>query len=208
MEEKEVCEECDSENIIDVVYEGRMAKLCPTCARMNGAVIINTPTTEQITKADRSSSLQERVKSWRKERQGSPEANLDTLRRRKQELNRDKEKQEEEKIKKEIEETKQILDFHSREVTISDLKKMKEIGQTIEPVREPVKIAPKPRQDSEIELNAFMQEANRVKDEEKLEEELEVPVPLEPLQEQDEQEEEPRPEPNPEPWPQPNPQTD
>jgi hypothetical protein len=175
-DEKEVCEECGAENTLDVVYFGKMTKLCSTCARMNGAVIIHAPTTEQISRAERAVSLQERVKAWRKERSKSPkEANLDTLRRRKHEIERNKEKQDQEAFRKEIAEAKSIIDFRSKEVTISDLKKMPE---TPFPQRTQIKQEPI---DEELRIHDFIQEVNRVQDEEQLEKQLEIPKPIEPL---------------------------
>ncbi len=159
-EEKPVCEECGSENILDVIYEARTAKLCHDCAMMNGAIILKKPTTEQVSKAERAGSIQETVKAWRKQH-APQEASLETLRRRKHELERDREKQDLEKIKKEFEETKKIIDFRSKEVTISDLKKMQEFPSV-----------PEDQQKIELEVNDFLQEVRRIEGEEKLEHEI------------------------------------
>ncbi len=204
--EGEGCEECGSSNSYDVIYEGRMTKLCSTCAAMNGAVIIKKPTTEQWDRAVRDTPLQERVKAWRKARQEGPkEVTLDTLRRRKEELDRDKQKEQQELIKREIEEAKTILDFRSIGMatktttpTISDLKRMQERKsheerqeRKISPVSNTPQLILEPKteidsrleqaQQTELEIDEFIQEVRRTGEEEQLEQEIEVPRPLEPI---------------------------
>ena len=205
--EGEGCEECGSSNSYDVVYEGRMTKLCSTCAAMNGAVMIKKPTTEQWDRAVRDTPLQERVKAWRKARQEGPkEVTLDTLRRRKEELDRDKQKKQEELIKREIEEAKTVLDFRyagmaetatsttTKTPTISDLKRIRErkrqerevpiTQSTRQPIFEPrteIDSRLEQVQQTELEMDEFIQEVKKTGEEEQLKQEIEVPRPLEPI---------------------------
>jgi hypothetical protein len=190
--EKEVCEECGSENILDTIFAGKIIKLCENCASMNGAVILKKPTIEQINKAEHGTSLTDRVKAWRKDRGRQPrEANLDTLRRRKHELEHEKEKEKQEIIKKEIEELGRIIDFRSRDITISDIRKMHELKSKsrLEPT---LKIKPEPKlfadkQKTELEIDEFMQEVKKIGEEEKFEQEigLGIPRPLESIDPED-----------------------
>jgi hypothetical protein len=182
-EEKEICEECGSENTLDAVFIGKMVKMCRRCAEANGAVILKKPTTEQITRAERESSLQVRVRQWRNQRGGVPEATLETLRRRKQEIDSERQKKREDLMKKQVQETKKIIDFRSKQVTIGELKKME---------LKPTPIGLEQEKAAEMEIGKFKEEVRQVRDQQKLEDELEVPVPIEPLE--PELEPEPQPE--------------
>jgi len=48
-EEEKRCEECNSdESLIDAILDGALAKLCRKCAQINGAVVIEKPSIEQL----------------------------------------------------------------------------------------------------------------------------------------------------------------
>lgn len=55
-EKEERCEECDTEAddaLVNVILNGTVARLCRRCARINQAIIIEKPTSEQLATAER-----------------------------------------------------------------------------------------------------------------------------------------------------------
>ncbi len=191
-QEKRRCYFCDTEHDLhDAFLNGEILDLCTKCMGLHGALQLKSPSKEQLSKAEKAVTLHDTVKQWRKEHQTHQELNatLETLRDRKVEIDKEKAWQKAHEPKPiqnfEREKNPKILNFEkgvdlkTMNLKIEDLRRAHQEHQNKKKVQE-----------EEIEMDDFMQEIRRIKDEEKLvqelsepqlEQELHVPVPIEPI---------------------------